>query len=65
MEAEADPLSTRPQVAALLGMSLDTIDNWSDRKRGLKYIRFSKRAVRFRWSDFQKFIQAHEVVRLT
>ena len=60
-EAEADRLLTRAQVADLLRLSTCTVDAWRERHRGPKYIRLSKRAIRYRLADVQEFIRRNEV----
>ena len=64
-ELGEEKLLTRSQVAEILGLSLCTIDAWRESRRGPTFIRFSRRAVRYRLADVNEFIQAHEVSQKT
>lgn len=52
-------LLSRIQAAEQLGVSVDTVARFETRGQ-LKPIRFNSRTVRYRLSDIEQMIQAHE-----
>lgn len=62
-------LLTQNQAAEYLGINKRTLENWRYAGRGPEYVRLSHRAVRYRQSDLEKFVDervyqstAHEAV---
>lgn len=56
------PLLTRQEAAAFLGVSPQTLANWATTGRGrIPFVRVSKRAVRYRMSDLERWLQARTV----
>lgn len=57
---ELDKLLTNKQTANILGLSVATVNNWRYQEdRPLPYVKVG-RAVRYRLSDVQKYIQKLE-----
>ena len=50
-------LLTTTEAAALLGLSPLTLQDWRSRNRGPRYVRLSRRAIRYRPSDIEDFIE--------
>ncbi len=51
------PLLTRDEAAAILQVSPQTLANWATTGRGgLPFVRLSKRAVRYRVADVERFL---------
>ena len=53
-----DELLSVPEVAALLGLSRVTLANWRCTGKGPRWVKLGGRAVRYRRSDLEHFIQA-------
>ncbi|EKE73775.1 helix-turn-helix transcriptional regulator [Oceanibaculum indicum] len=45
------------QVAAILGVSVRTLENWRSTGGGPRFMRVGKRAVRYRPEDVQAFVE--------
>jgi len=55
-----DPLLTREETAKYMGLSNGTLEVWASEKRyNLPYIKLGKRAVRYRLSDVENFINSN------
>jgi len=54
-----DRLLKPKEVAQLLGISINTLYNWNYLGK-LQPIRFSKRMIRYRYSDVKKLIETRE-----
>lgn len=49
-------------VAALTGLSIETLAQWRSQKRGIPYVKISHNCVRYRQSDFDGWL-AGRIVR--
>jgi predicted DNA-binding transcriptional regulator AlpA len=54
-------LLSQRQVAARLGLSARTIEGWRTRGVGPPFLRLSARAVRYRTSDLEQWLDQHRV----
>ena len=54
-------LLSQRQVAARLGLSARTIEGWRARGVGPPFLRLSARAVRYRTSDLEQWLDEHRV----
>lgn len=64
MSAESAPeleLLTPQEVAALLGVSLDTVSQWRFRRTGPPFIRVGNRFVRYVRADVDAWLAKHRV----
>lgn len=55
-----DNLLSDVEVAARLGLAINTIRNWRAARAGPKFVRLGKRAIRYRQSDIEAFIAGGE-----
>lgn len=53
-----DPMLGEQEVAATLGVALNTLRNWRWKGEGPRWCKLGKRAVRYRTSAVQQFIEA-------
>ena len=53
---DPEQLLTPKEAAALLGLSPRAIENWRGRGGGMKFVRISRRCVRYRRQDVLDFI---------
>lgn len=56
------PLLDERELAARLGLSLSTLRNWRAARRGPRFIKLGRRAVRYRAADVERFIADGERV---
>lgn len=57
-----ESLLTTPQAADFLGLAAPTLESWRCRgTAGPRYVRLSKRAVRYRAADLDEWVRAHAV----
>ncbi len=62
LACQAIPLLTREQAAAYLGVSPQTLANWASSGRGgIPYVRVSARAIRYRQSDLDAWLQSRTI----
>jgi predicted DNA-binding transcriptional regulator AlpA len=54
----ADDLLTSKQVAALLGMTDRSLERWRTAGDGPRFIRLSRRTIRYRRADIDAFLAA-------
>jgi predicted DNA-binding transcriptional regulator AlpA len=59
----ADKLLTPADVAAMTGLSTETLSQWRSQRRELPYVKISRNCVRYRQSDFDNWI-AGRIVRV-
>ena len=60
--APAPRLLTREEAAGFLGLSPQTLANWAHTgDGGIPFIRVSRRAIRYRMSDLERWLQARTV----
>jgi predicted DNA-binding transcriptional regulator AlpA len=59
----ADKLLTPADVAAMTGLSLNTLAQWRSQRRGLPYVKIARNCVRYRQRDFDNWI-AGSIVRV-
>jgi len=59
--AHLDALITEHEAAAFLGYSVRALQNWRVRGGGPKFVKVSKRSIRYRRRDLIDFIDAHTV----
>lgn len=52
-----EPLATRPEVAAFLGIAPKTMAQWASKGIGPRYVRIEG-AARYRWADVHDWIAA-------
>jgi predicted DNA-binding transcriptional regulator AlpA len=62
MAKEADPLITPKELAESLGVSENTLGIWRHKGTGPKFLKLSRRAVRYRTSAKQTWLDSREVV---
>lgn len=64
MEKQERLLKPR-EVAEMLGISLKRLEAWRYERRGLPFIKLSKRAVRYKLSDVTKLLEVNrtEIIR--
>lgn len=55
-------LLTAEDVAALTGLSVETLAQWRSQKRGIPYVKISRNCVRYRQSDLDGWL-AERIVR--
>ena len=55
-----EPLASRGEVAAYLGVPATTLDQWASGGTGPAYIRVGRHA-RYRWSDVEDWLQTQRV----
>jgi predicted DNA-binding transcriptional regulator AlpA len=55
-------LLTAEDVAALTGLSIETLAQWRSQKRGIPYIKISRNCVRYRQCDLDGWL-AERIVR--
>jgi excisionase family DNA binding protein len=51
-------LLTREQAASYLGLKKTTLDAWAVRGGGPAYVKLGKKAVRYRQSDLEAFVES-------
>jgi predicted DNA-binding transcriptional regulator AlpA len=59
----ADRLLMPADVAALTGLSVQTLAQWRSQNRGIPYVKIARNVVRYRQSDFDNWI-AGRIVRV-
>jgi predicted DNA-binding transcriptional regulator AlpA len=59
----ADRLLTPADIAAITGLSIETLAQWRSQRRGLPYVKIARNCVRYRQSDFDNWI-AGRIVRV-
>jgi len=59
--AGRDRLLKRPQAAAYLGLATQTLAKWACTGKYLPLVKLGNRAVRYRQSDLDKFIEKQTV----
>lgn len=57
-----EQLLTEKQVAERLGLNVGTMQQWRFQGKGPKYYKFSPKAIRYRLSDVEQFIDNSRVV---
>jgi len=58
--ATREPLATRKEVAAYLGIAEKTLRNWAVKGCGPKYVRVGGE-VRYRWDDVDDYVESRRV----
>jgi predicted DNA-binding transcriptional regulator AlpA len=58
-----DKLLTPADVAAMTGLSMNTLAQWRSQRRELPFVKISRNCVRYRQSDFDNWI-AEAIVRV-
>lgn len=56
-----DQVVTDIEAGRILGLAPQTLKNMRCRRTGPKYIKISGRAVRYRLSELQSFLDRHEI----
>jgi predicted DNA-binding transcriptional regulator AlpA len=51
-----DRLLTPTEVAALTGLSIETLAQWRSQRRGIPYVKLARNVVRYRCSDLDDFV---------
>jgi predicted DNA-binding transcriptional regulator AlpA len=57
----ADRLLTPADVAAMSGLSMNTLSQWRSQRRGIPFVKISRNCVRYRQSDFDNWILGRTV----
>lgn len=60
--ATAVRLLTADDVAALTGLSVETLAQWRSQKKGIPYVKISRNCVRYRQSDLDGWL-SERIVR--
>ncbi len=60
-EVNMDKIITEKEAAIHLGLAVQTLRNWRYRRKGPPYLKIS-RAVRYKISDIEKFLQQHKII---
>jgi predicted DNA-binding transcriptional regulator AlpA len=50
------PLLTAEDVAALTGLSVETLAQWRSQRKGIPYVKISRNCVRYRQSDIDAWL---------
>lgn len=50
-------LLTPDQVAAIVGLSIETLAQWRSQRRGIPFVKISRNVVRYRQADVDTWIQ--------
>lgn len=58
--ATREPLATRKEVAAYLGIAVKTLKNWAVSGKGPKYVKVGSE-VRYRWQDIDAYVESRRV----
>jgi predicted DNA-binding transcriptional regulator AlpA len=58
-----DKLLTPAEVAAMTGLSMNTLAQWRSQRRELPFVKIARNCVRYRQSDFDNWI-AGRIVRV-
>ena len=61
-QATSQNLLTADEVAALTGLSVETLAQWRSQRRGIPYVKISRNCVRYRQSDLDDWL-AERIVR--
>jgi predicted DNA-binding transcriptional regulator AlpA len=57
----ANRLLTPADVAALTGLSVETLAQWRSQKKGIPYVKISRNCIRYRQIDFDNWLAARIV----
>jgi excisionase family DNA binding protein len=58
------PLLSAEEVAAITGLSVETLAQWRSQKKGIPFLKLSRNVVRYRQSDLDAWL-AERIVRVT
>jgi predicted DNA-binding transcriptional regulator AlpA len=61
MQQQNNELLDQPAVARMLGIAEATLQSWRSQGRGPRFIRCTKRIVRYRPEDIAQFLRIREV----
>lgn len=61
--AASSPLLTAEDVAAITGLSVETLAQWRSQRRGIPFIKISRNCVRYRQGDLDAWLQ-ERIVRV-
>ena len=50
-------LLTAEQVAAITGLSVETLAQWRSQRRGIPFIKISRNCVRYRQTDLDRWVE--------
>lgn len=62
-EPRVDRLLEPADVAAITGLSVETLAQWRSQRRGIPFIKLSRNVVRYRQADLDKFLD-ERIVRV-
>ncbi|MHB8499696.1 MAG: helix-turn-helix transcriptional regulator [Candidatus Acidiferrales bacterium] len=51
------------EVAAITGLSVETLAQWRSQRRGIPFVKISRNVVRYRQADLDKFLE-ERIVRV-
>jgi excisionase family DNA binding protein len=57
------PLLTTEDVAAITGLSVETLAQWRSQRRGIPFLKLSRNVVRYRQSDLDAWL-SERIVRV-
>jgi predicted DNA-binding transcriptional regulator AlpA len=57
----ATKLLTAVEVAALTGLSMETLAQWRSQRRGLPYVKISRNCIRYRQVDLDHWVEERMV----
>lgn len=63
LRVAASPLLTAEDVAALTGLSIETLAQWRSQRKGISYVKISRNCVRYGQSDLDAWL-AERIVRV-
>ena len=61
--ATSSPLLTAANVAAITGLSTETLAQWRSQRKGVPFLKLSRNVVRYRESDLDAWL-AERIVRV-
>jgi predicted DNA-binding transcriptional regulator AlpA len=60
-EAQSVPLLKPEDVAAITGLSVETLAQWRSQKRGIPFLKISRNVVRYRQVDLDRWLDERMV----
>ena len=59
----SSPLLTAEDVAAITGLSVETLAQWRSQRKGIPFLKISRNVVRYRQSDLDRWLD-ERIVRV-
>jgi predicted DNA-binding transcriptional regulator AlpA len=63
MSNASAPLLTAEDVAAITGLSIETLAQWRSQRKGIPFLKLSRNVVRYRQSDLEAWL-SERIVRV-